>query len=164
MIWSSFGFVFQCEFKCSSYYVIWRPYFHKMWYGHFQASFFNVNSGVAVIISSRDHISVKCDMVIFRHHFSMGIQPCQWLCHLETIFLSNVIWSSPGFIFQCEFNCSSYYVIWRLYFRKMWYGHLWASFFNVNSTIAVIMSSGDYISVKCDMVIFGLRFSLWIQL
>jgi len=35
-----------------------------------------------------------------------------------------VIWSSLGFIFQCEFNCASYYVIQRVYFRKMWYGHL----------------------------------------
>jgi len=33
--------------------------------------FFNVNSNVAVIMSSGDNISVICDMVIFRHHFSV---------------------------------------------------------------------------------------------
>jgi hypothetical protein len=33
-------------------------------------------------------------------------------------------------------------------------------FFNVNSTVAVIMSSGDYISAKYDMVIFRHQFSM----
>ena len=45
------------------------------------------------------------------------IQPWWWLCHLETIFLKYMIWSSSGIIFQCKFSRDSDYVIWRLYFK-----------------------------------------------
>ena len=51
-------------------------------------------------------------------------------------------------IFQCEFICNSDYVIQRLYFEKIWYGHHQASFFSVNSSIMIIISSGDYIDKK----------------
>ena len=133
MIWSSPGIIFRCEFSRDSDYVIRRLYFDNIWYSHQQASFFGVNSAVTVIMSSRDYILIIYDMVITRHHFSVWIQPWQWLCHPETIFWQYMIWSSPGIIFRCEFSRDSDYVIWRLYFNNIWYGHHQASIFGVNS-------------------------------
>ena len=66
-----------------------------------------------------------------------------------------MIWSSPSIIFQYEFNHNSDYVIWRPYCHNIWYGHYQASFFGVNPTITVIMSSGDHIFIIYDIVIFG---------
>ena len=93
MIWSSPDIVFQCEFSCDSDCV------------------------------SGGYILKMYDMVITRHCFSVWIQLQQWLCHLKTIFWKDIIWSSPDIIFQCECSHSSYYVIWRLYFHNIWYGH-----------------------------------------
>ena len=67
-------------------------------------------------------------------------------------------------VFRCEFSRDSDYVIWRLYFDNIWYGHHQASFFSVNSVVTVIMSSGDYILTIYDMVITRHHFSVWIQL
>ena len=67
-------------------------------------------------------------------------------------------------IFQCEFNCNSDYVIRTLHFENIWYGHHQASFFGVNSTVTVIMSSGHYILKIYDMGIIRHHFSVWIQL
>ena len=78
---------FQCEFSRDSDYVIRRPSFWNIWYGHHQASFFSANSAVIVIMSSRDHI------------------------------FEIMIWSSSDIIFQCEFSHDSDYIIRRLYFK-----------------------------------------------
>ena len=153
--------VFQCEFSCEGEYVIRRLYIDNIWYGHHQASFFGVNSAMTVIMSSGDYILTIYDIVITKHHFSVWVQPRQWLCHPETIFWQYMIWSSPGIIFRCEF--SSDYVICRLYFDNIWYGHHQASFFSVNSAVTVIMSSRDYILTIYDMVITRHHFSVWIQ-
>jgi hypothetical protein len=67
-------------------------------------------------------------------------------------------------IFQCEFSCDSDYVIRRLYFENIWYGHHQASFFSVNSVMTVIMSSRDYILKIYDMVIIRHHFSVQILL
>ena len=123
IIWSSPGIVFQCEFSWDSDYVISRLHFENIWYGHHQTLFFSVNSVVSVIVSSGGYILKMYDMVITRHCFSVWIQLQQWLCHLKTIFWKDIIWSSPDIIFQCECSHSSYYVIWRLYFHNIWYGH-----------------------------------------
>ena len=88
MIWSSSGIIFQCEFSCKGDYVIQALYIWKIWYGHHQASFFSANSTVRVIMSSGH---------------------CIW---------ENMIWSSSGIIFQCEFNCKGDYVIQALYIWK----------------------------------------------
>ena len=125
--------------------------------------FFSVNSVVIVNMSSRDYILTIYDMVITRHHFSVWIQPWQWLCHLETIFWQYMIWSSPGIIFRCEFSRDSDYVIRRLYFDNIWYGHHQASIFGVNSAMIVTMSSGDYILTIYDMVITRHQFLVLIQ-
>jgi hypothetical protein len=87
MIWSSSSIIFQCKFSCDSDYVIWRPYFWNIWYGHHQASFFSANSAVIVIMSSGDNI------------------------------FEIMIWSSSDIIFQCEFSHDSDYIIRRLYFK-----------------------------------------------
>jgi len=47
--------------------------------------------------------------------------------------------------FFSEFSCNSYYVIWRLCFHNIWYGHQQASFFISHPVVMVIMSSKDYI-------------------
>jgi hypothetical protein len=66
-----------------------------------------------------------------------------------------MIWSSPSIHFWCKSNCNSDYVMWRRYCHNIWYGHHQTSFFGVNPTVTVIMSSGDYIVIIYDMVIFS---------
>jgi hypothetical protein len=95
------------------------------------------------------------------HHFSAL---WQWLCHPETIFWKYMIWPSSGIIFPCEFSCDSDYVIRRLYFENIWYGHHQASFFRANSVVTVIISSKHYILKIYDMAIIKHHFSVWIQL
>jgi len=153
MIWPSSGIIFRWEFSCDCDYVIWRLYFENIWYGHHQASFFHANSVVTVIMSSKDYILKIYDMAIIKHHFSMQIQLWQWLFHPNTIFWKYMIWPSLSIIFPCKFSCDSDYVIRRLYFENIWYGHHQASFFHVNSVVTVIISLGDYIWKIYDMVI-----------
>jgi len=181
MTWSSPGTVFQCEFSCDNDYVIRRLYFENIWYSHHQALFFSMNSIITVIVSSGGYILKICDMVITNHCFSMWIQLWQWLCHPETIFWKYMIWSSPalffsvnsvvtvivssgGYIlkiydivitkhcFQCEFSCDSDYVIWRLYFENIWYGHHQTSFSISHLLVVVMISSEDYILVISSKV------------
>ena len=63
-------------------------------------------------------------------------------------------------IFQCESSGNSDYVIWRPYCHNIWYGHHQASFFSVNPTVTVIMSSRDHIVIIYDMVITKHHFSV----
>ena len=87
------------------------------------------------------------------HRFLVRIQSWRWLCHLETIFWWYMIWSSPNIIFWWEFSHDGDYVIWRLYFDNIWYGHHLASFFSENSVVMVTVSSRDHILIIYDMVI-----------
>jgi len=98
-----------------------RLYFENIWHGHHQALFFSVNSVVTVIMSSGDYILKIYNMVITRH------------------------------CFQCEFSWDSDYVISRLHFENIWYGHHQTLFFSVNSVVTVIVSSGGYILKIYDM-------------
>ena len=75
-----------------------------------------------------------------------------------------MIWASPGTTFWHEFNCNSDYVIWTLHFENIWYGNHQASFFGVNSTITVFMSSKHYILKIYDMGIIRHHFLVRIQL
>ena len=104
IIWSSPGIIFQCEFSCDNDPVIWRLHFENMWYSHHQASFFNVNSVVTVILSSDNYILKIYDMVITRHHFSMRIQLWQWSCHPKTTFWKYMIWSTDINFYFIEFK------------------------------------------------------------
>ena len=74
MIWSSSGVIFHFTFSGNGNYVIRRPYCHKIWYGHHQVRFFISLSVAMVIMSSRDYIVAKYDMVIIGCHFSFHIQ------------------------------------------------------------------------------------------
>ena len=74
-----------------------------------------------------------------------------------------MIWSSPSIIFRWEFSREGDYVIQRLHFDNIWYGHHQASFFSENSVVKVIMSSEDYILIIYDMVITKHHFSVRIK-
>ena len=115
-------------------------------------------------MSSGDYILKIYDMAIIRHHFSVGIQLWLWLCHPKTIFWKYMIWPSSSIIFRWEFSCDGDYVICRLYFENIWYGHHQASCFGGNSVVTVIMSSEDYILKIYDMAIIRHHFSVRIQL
>jgi len=115
--------IFRVNSVVDSDYVIPKTIFENIWHGHHQAL------------------------------FSVWIQLWQWLCHLETTFWKYIIWSSPGIVFQCEFSWDSDYVISRLHFENIWYGHHQTLFFSVNSVVTVIVSSGGYILKIYDMVI-----------
>ena len=121
-----------------------------------------VHFAITLTIFGNFFVLYVCICII--HNFSVWIQLWRWLYHPETIFWQYMIWSSPSIIFWCEFSHDSDYVIRRLYFDNIWYGHHQASFFGVNSAMTVIMSSRDYILTIYDMVITRHHFLVWIQL
>jgi hypothetical protein len=91
-------------------------------------------------------MTVIYDMVIIWHRFSFRFQPWWWLCNLESIWLSYMIWLSSGTVFHFDFNHDGDYVIWRVYDCHIWYSYLLAPFFISISTVIVIMWSGDFLA------------------
>ena len=92
--------------------------FENIWYGHHQASFFSANSTVRVIMSSG-----HCIWKNMIWSSSGIIFQCEFSCKgdyvIQALYIwKNMIWSSSGIIFQCEFNCKGDYVIRTLYLRK----------------------------------------------
>jgi hypothetical protein len=133
MIWSSSGAIFDFAFSGNGHYVIQRPYCCKIWYGHHQVQF----------------------LICIRW---------QWpLYYPETILSQNMIWSSSDVIFHFAFSGNGHYVIQILYCCNIWYGHHQVSFFISHSVVMVIMSFGDCIAAIYDMVIIECHCSFHIQ-
>jgi len=63
-------------------------------------------------------------------------------------------------IFWCKFRYDGDYIIWRLYFENVSYGHHQTSFFSVNSIMTVIISFCDYILKIYNMIIIKHPFSM----
>ena len=116
--------IFQCEFNGSVHFTI------------------------RLTIFGNSFVVYVCICVI--HHFSVRIQ---WQCSFYD--QTNHIWQFLCFI--CMYICytpffsvnsaiKSYYVIWRLYSRNIWYGHHQALFF-ISHPVVIIMSSGDYVII-----------------
>ena len=124
-VYISPGPVFQCEFNHDVYFGIKLSILGNFFVSYHYTPFFSMNSAITAIMSSGEYIFTIYDMVIIRHCFSLWIQ-LQWLLnHLETIFS---LWSSLDIVFQYKFSCNGYYIIQRLYFHNIWYGHHQASF------------------------------------
>ena len=89
-----------------------------------------------MVISPNMHVCI-----CFLHHFWIWFQPWWWLCNLESMLPQYMIWLSSGSVFWSNFNHDSHCVIQRLFCCIIWYGYHLAPFFNVISTMMVIMET-----------------------
>ena len=164
------GPVFQCEFNGGVLFVIRLTIFGNFFVLYvciciIQCEFNgSVHFTIRLTIFGNSFVLYVCIFVI--HHFSMWIQ---WQCSFYN--QPNHIWQFLCFI--CMYICytpffsvnsaiKSYYVIWRLYSRNIWYGHHQALFFILH-LVVIIMSSGDYVIIIYNMVITRHHFSFCIQ-